>query len=65
MTEPLGATVDIERTYEEMLAGLMLAKILDESARSRIVSRFPGWSGILIRFRRWIAIARSPFCDRR
>jgi hypothetical protein len=40
MSVPLGQTVDVERTYEEMLAGLVRAKILDESDRSRIVSRY-------------------------
>ncbi len=32
--------MDIERTYEEMLAGLIRSKILDESDRDRIISRY-------------------------
>ncbi len=40
MSVPLGEIVDIERTYEQMLAGLIRLKILDESDRARIISRY-------------------------
>lgn len=40
MSIPLGQTVEVEKLYEQMLAGLMRSKILDESDRARIVSRY-------------------------
>lgn len=40
MSVPLGKTVNIDQVYEEMLTGLIRAKILDESDRSRIISRY-------------------------
>jgi len=40
MSVPLGQTVDIERIYEQMLAGLIRSKILQESDRSLIISRY-------------------------
>jgi protoporphyrinogen oxidase len=40
MSVPLGQTLDIERTYEQMLAGLIRSKILEESDRSLIISRY-------------------------
>ena len=40
MSVPLGHTLDVEHTYEQMLAGLIRSKILDESDRSRIISRY-------------------------
>ena len=40
MSVPLGQTVDIERTYEQMLTGLIRSKILEESDRARIISRY-------------------------
>jgi protoporphyrinogen oxidase len=40
MSVPLGHILDVEHTYEQMLAGLIRSKILDESDRSRIISRY-------------------------
>jgi protoporphyrinogen oxidase len=40
MSVPLGQTVDIDKIYEQMLAGLIRVKILDEADRSRIISRY-------------------------
>ena len=40
MSVPLGIILDVEHTYEQMLAGLIRSKILDESDRSRIISRY-------------------------
>jgi hypothetical protein len=40
MSIPLGQTVDVEHTYEKMLTGLVRLKILDESDRARIISRY-------------------------
>jgi protoporphyrinogen oxidase len=40
MSVPLGQTLDIDKIYEHMLAGLIRSKILDESDRARIVSRY-------------------------
>jgi protoporphyrinogen oxidase len=40
MSVPLGQILNVEHVYEQMLAGLIRSKILDESDRSRIVSRY-------------------------
>jgi protoporphyrinogen oxidase len=42
MSIPVGQTVtlDVERAYEQMLDGLVRAKILDEGDRARVVSRY-------------------------
>jgi len=37
---PLGKTLDIDNTYEQMLAGLIRVNILEESDRARIISRY-------------------------
>jgi len=40
MSVSLGQTVDVERIFEQTLAGLIRNKILDESDRARIISRY-------------------------
>jgi hypothetical protein len=40
MSVPLGHTVDVDHVFDQTLAGLIRNKILDESDRARIVSRY-------------------------
>jgi protoporphyrinogen oxidase len=40
MSVPLGQTLSVECIYEQMLAGLIRSKILEESDRARIISRY-------------------------
>jgi protoporphyrinogen oxidase len=40
MSVPLGQPVNVDCIYEQMIAGLIRTKILDESDRARIVSRY-------------------------